>query len=340
VARWGALFLCCRLKIFVELETFVLLSSSSSETCHNNRKKVLDMIQIRASLKTVLLSSLAFSTTLLVACGDPANPTGPGSPGNPGPASLSAIAVSEISSDSAVSANISLSWGALGSQVSSIKIFRRPADQGTGNATEISTFPNSSRLTLDDTDPSLVPGVDYIYSLRGDNQENIAVASASSQPIKIIDAAAIPAFALTQPAQNGVTLQDVDGQGHTFTWADAGTGLYHVQVSDTAGVVRWGAITKNTSISYGTRSGAERRSGVTTQPDPKLMVPMALTNKLTVSSTAPNIARNEVQFQGIGQTGQYRIQVSAIETQPNKGDLAGANSIAIRKAQEVRFIAQ
>ncbi|MEZ0371647.1 MAG: hypothetical protein ACAI44_21325, partial [Candidatus Sericytochromatia bacterium] len=118
------------------------------------------------------------------------------------------------------------------------------------------------------------------------------------------------------------------------------TGLYHVQVSDAAGIVRWGAITKKTSIAYGTRSGTEKQGTVTTQADPKLMVPLALTTKLVVSSVAPDTNRNEVQFQGIGNTGSFRIQVSAIETQPVKGDLNGARSIAIRKAKEVRFFAQ
>lgn len=289
-------------------------------------------------LKKSLLSSLVLSLGLLAACGDSNNPTAPGTPGNPGQASLSAIAVSEISSDNAVSANISLSWGALSDSVKSIKIFRRRAD--SEGATEISTFANTGRMTLDDTDPSLAAGVDYIYNLRGDNENSVATVTANSPAIQIINAAAISPFGVTQPASNGATLQDVDGMGHRFSWEDAGTGLYHVQVSDTAGIVRWGAITKNTSITYGTRSGTERTGGITSQPDPKLAVPLALTNKLTISSTSPNTARNEVMFQGIGQTGQYRIQVSAIETQPNKGDLAGARSIAIRKAQEVRFIAQ
>lgn len=295
------------------------------------------MITHTSLLKKSLLGSLVLSLGLLAACGD-SNPTSPGTPGNPSQANLSAIAVSEISSDDAVSANISLSWGALPASVKSIKIFRRRADSDA--ATEISAFTNNGRLTLDDTDPSLAAGVDYIYNLRGDNENSVATVTANSPSIQIINAAAISPFKISQPAQNGATLQDVDGQGHRFSWEDAGTGLYHVQVSDTAGIVRWGAITKNTSITYGTRSGTERNSGISSQPDPKLAVPLALSSKLTISSTQPNTARNEVMFQGIGQTGQYRIQVSAIETQPTKGDLANARSIAIRKAQEVRFIAQ
>lgn len=292
------------------------------------------MLQTRHLAKTVILGAVSLSTALLAACG-PA----PTTPGNPANAKLDAIAVSEISPDGAVTANISLGWGSLGGGVSAIKIFRRRAEQSTSEVQEITTLP-ATRTTLEDKDPSLAAGVDYIYALRADDAKNIAVASAQSQPIRIIDAKAIQSFNITAPAKDDDILKDPLGTGHSFSWQDAGTGLYHVQVSDAAGVVRWGAITKNTTIAYGTRSGSEKQGSITTPADPKLMVPLALTGKLVVSSVSPDTGRNEVQFQGIGGTGTYRLQVSAIETQPTKGDLAGAKSIAIRKAKEVRFFAQ
>lgn len=289
------------------------------------------------TLRTGLIAALTASTALLAACGP--SPTAV-VPGNPSQAKLNAVAVSEISTDGAVSANISLSWDALPSGVQALKFSRRRATETISQYQEIATLNGTSRNTLDDSDPSLVPGVEYVYALRADNQNAVAVASAESNTISVIDAAAIQSFGMSAPAANGETLKDPLGQGHQFSWQDAGTGLYHVQVSDTAGNVLWGAVTKNTTISYGTRSGSEKQGTITTQPDPKLMVPLALTQRLKISSVNPDLARNEVQFKGIGSTGQYRIQVSAIQTLPTKGDLAGARSIAIRKAQEIRFIAQ
>lgn len=287
-------------------------------------------------LKTPVLSLLAFSLTALVACA----PSTPTTPGNPAQAKLNAVAVSKISADNAVSSNISLSWEALPNNVRSLKFFRRKASQSLNDAQEIATLPTLNKQTLDDSDPSLEAGVEYVYAMRGDNENNIAVASAETQPISIINAQAIKTFKITEPSSNGATLKDPLGQGHQFSWEDAGTGLYYVKVTDTAGQVLWGAITKETSISYGTRSGSTKQGGITSPPDPKLEVPLALTPELVISSTTPNPARNEVILKGIGNTAQFRIEVSAIETQPEKGNLAAARSIAIRKAQEVRFIAQ
>lgn len=293
------------------------------------------MLQTRHLAKTALFGTLALSTAL-AACGP--SPTAV-LPGNPANAKLTAIAVSEISPENAVSSNISLGWEAMGSSVSSIKLFRRRADQTANDVTEI-TEVGPTRTTHEDKDSSLVPGTQYVYVLRADNSNRVAVASAQSQPISIIDAKAIPSFRITSPASNDSILKDPLGTGHTFSWEDSGTGLYHVQVSDASGTVLWGGMTKATSISYGTQSGTTKTGGISSPADPKLMVPLALTSKLVVSSVAPNTSRNEVPFKGIGGTGSYRLQVAAIETQPVKGDVANAQSIAIRKAAEVRFLAQ
>lgn len=294
------------------------------------------MFQNRHLAKSALLGAIALST-LLAACGPNPAATVPGNPAN---AKLTAIAVSEISPENSVSSNISLAWEPLGPTISSVKIFRRKASEPVSASGEISKVDPVTKTTLTDKDPSLMAGVQYVYNLRADNANNIPVASAESKPISIIDAAAVKTFRMLAPDADNAILKDPLGQGHTFSWEDAGTGLYHVQVSDASGTVLWGAITKNTTISYGTISGTEKQSGITTQPDPKLVVPAALTSKLVISSASPNANRNEVIFKGIGSTGQYLIQVSAIQTQPVAGDLAGATSIAIRRAKEVRFFAQ
>lgn len=290
------------------------------------------MSQLKTNLKTSLIAGLAGSMALLAAC-----TSTPVTPGNPGSTSLSAIAVSKITPDDAVSAHVSLSWAPLSGEVKTAKFFRRRADQSADESQEITKLDDLSSINLDDKDPSLAAGVEYIYSIRGDNADNIPVVSAESQPIAIINAESVKPFAVTKPAENGATLKDPLGKGHEFTWEDAGTGLYHVKVSDTSGKVLWGAITTATTITYGTASGKNPEDG---SINPKLAVPQALTQELTISSPEPNSSRNEVKFQGIGSTGQYLIQVSAIETQPNKGDLMSARSIAIRQAKEVRFIAQ
>lgn len=290
------------------------------------------------NIKAPLLTLLALSTAVLAACGPSPNTTVV--PGNPSQAKLNAIAITEISSTDALKSEISLSWSDIPAESKSLKFFRRRADQSISDSLELATLADISQVTLQDTDSSLAAGVEYVYSIRADNANNIAVASAESPKISIINANAINVFNITEPNAEGATLKDPLGNGHQFSWEDAGTGLYHVQVSNTAGQVLWGAITRGTSISYGTLSGTQKQGAVTGPEDPKLMVPLALTKKLTISRPSPNATRNEVAFQGIGNTAQFRIQVSAIETQPTKGDLASARSIAIRKADEVRFFAQ
>lgn len=293
------------------------------------------MLQTRRLAKTALFGTLALST-VLAACGQ--SPTSV-IPGNPANAKLTAIAVSEISPDNAVSSNISLGWEPMGDSVTSIKLFRRRSNQTDGESTQI-TQVAPPLTTHQDLDSSLTPGVQYVYTLRADNSNNVAVASAQSQPIQIIDAKAVPSFRITNPASNDVLLKDPLGTGHSFSWEDAGTGLYYIQVSDLSGKLLWGAMTKATTISYGTPSGTTKQGTITTPFDSKLEVPLALSKILRITSTAPNTNRNEVMFGGIGNSAAYRLQVSAVETLPTKGDLKGAQSIALRKAAEIRFQAQ
>lgn len=285
-------------------------------------------------LKTALVAMTA-ATAFLSACGE-----NPATVGNPADAELNAIAVTEISPNGSSTSDISLSWSGIPGTTKSLKFFRRKADESLANADQLDVL-TGNETTYEDK-ATLEADVDYIYSIRADNANNIAVASAQSEPIRIISASSVEPFAITVPANNNTILKDPLGTGHQFSWADAGTGLYYVKVSDATGKVLWGAVTKNTTISYGTASGTERAEGETLSGpmDPKLEVPLALTDKLVISSARPDPARNEVPLVGIGSTASYTIQVSAIETRPNQGDLKGANSIAIRKAQEVRFVAQ
>lgn len=289
------------------------------------------------SVLKVALIALAATTSLLTACGE-----APVAVGNPADAELTAIAVTEISSNGSSVSDISLSWSAIPSSAKSLKFFRRESGEPLSNAEQLEVITDTSKSTLKDQSSSLQADVDYIYSIRADNANNISVASAQSKPIRIISASSVQPFALTVPASNNVTLKDPLGNGHQFSWEDAGTGLYHVRVTDATGKVLWGAITKNTTIGYGTASGTERKedSAVSGPMDPNLELPLALTNKLIISSARPDPARNEVPLVGIGSTAGYTIQVSAIETRPTKGNLKTANSIAIRKSQEVRFVAQ
>ena len=275
-------------------------------------------------LRKGMIASLAVATTLLAACGPaPTDPTNI----QVAAAKLTAIAVSEITPDNAEDTSISLGWSGLPGSAEDVKIFRRRADQGINESILISTQ-GKDKTTLTDNDSSLASGVDYIYNLRADNNNNAAVATASSEPIQIINAESIRPFKLTSPSKNDDILKNVTG-AIGFSWEDAGTGLYHVMVSDLSGTPLWGTMTTETQIGFGTNIR-----------DSKVQVPLALTEKLIISSDSPNLARNEVQQRGIGQTGQYRIQVSAIETMPTQGDLATAHSIAIRQAEEIRFQAQ
>lgn len=289
------------------------------------------------SVFKVAMVALAATTSLLTACGEP-----PVVVGNPADAQLNAIAVTEINTNGSSTSDISLSWSDIPSSAKSLKFFRRESGEALSNAEQLEVITDTAKSTLKDQSPGLQSDVDYIYSVRADNANNIPVASAQSQAIRLISASSVKPFAITVPASNNATLKDPLGTGHQFSWADAGTGLYHVRVTDATGKVLWGAITKNTTISYGTASGTERKEGsaVSGPMDPNLEVPLALTSKLVISSARPDPARNEVPLVGIGSTAGYTIQVSAIETKPTQGNLKTANSIAIRKAPDVRFVAQ
>jgi hypothetical protein len=285
--------------------------------------------------KMTLLSAAA-AVMALAACG-PA----PVTPGQPAVGKLTAVSVSELSKGGTDSkTNVYLSWEGIGASAATLKFFRRESNQSAEQVTNITTLDNKGQSTFTDEDPSLTSGKSYIYNLRGDNDKAIAVVRAETKPVEVISAGDISAFTLLKPAKNDDILKDPLGQGVEFEWQDAGTGLYHVQVSDLGGTVLWGAVTKNTRITYGTRSGSTLTGGINSAADPKLAVPLALTKRLTITSVAPNTNRNEKEFKGIGTNTQYRIQVSAIQTMPNKGDLAGASAIAIRPAEEIRFLAQ
>jgi hypothetical protein len=285
--------------------------------------------------KATLLSS-AIALAVLAACG-PA----PVTPGQPTSGKLNAVSVSELSKGGTDSkTSIYLSWEGVTSAATTLKFFRREADQSAEQVSNITTLDNKGQTTFTDEDPSLTSGKTYVYNLRGDNQNAIAVVSAESKSVEVISASDIKGIQLIKPATNDSILKDPLGQGVEFEWEDAGTNLYHVQVSDLSGTVLWGAITKNTKITYGTRSGSEKIGSVNSASDPKLLVPLALTKRLSITSTAPNASRNELTYKGIGTNTQYRIQVNAIRTMPNIGDLANARAIAIRPAEEIRFIAQ
>lgn len=290
---------------------------------------------LKNTLSKVTLLSSAFAMLTMAACAP-----SPVTPGSPATAKLNAVSVSELSKGGSDSkASVYLSWEGVGSNASTLKFFRRESDQSAEQVTNITTLNNKGQSTFTDEDPSLTSGKTYIYNLRGDNTNAIAVVRAETKSVEVISANDIKAFKLLKPAENDAILKDPLGQGVEFEWEDAGTGLYHVQVSDLGGTVLWGAITKNTKITYGTRSGA-LTSGSTSSTDSKQLVPLALTKRLNITSTAPNASRNELEFKGIGTNTQYRIQVSAIRTMPNTGDLAGASAIALRPAEEIRFIAQ
>lgn len=291
---------------------------------------------LKNTLSKVTLFSAAAALVALAACG-PA----PVTPGQPTTGKLNAVSVSELSKGGTDSkTSVYLSWEGVSAGATTIKFFRRESTQSADQVTNITTLDNKGQTTFTDEDPSLTAGKTYIYNLRGDNANAIPMVSAESKPLEVISASDINGFKLLKPAQNDAILKDPLGQGVEFEWEDAGTNLYHVQVSDLSGTILWGAITKNTKISYGTRSGSDKLGGVNTAQDPKLVVPLALTNRLKITSTAPNASRNELLFKGIGTNTQYRIQVSAIRTTPNVGDLAGASAIAMRPAEEIRFIAQ
>lgn len=295
------------------------------------------MFQTRKQAKTILLTALALATSALASCGPP--PATTNTAGPPKQTTVKAISVSEINPEGAISSNVSLSWTELPAETSSLSVYRFRTSDGAGSATRISNFPYQRVLTLKDRDTNLAPGTEYKYTLRGFNTNDINVVSGESNAVSIINASSIRAFAFTKPAKENEILIDATSSGYEFKWEDAGTGLYHIQVTDTSGKVLWGAITKNTTITYGTPSGTEKISGVTSKPDSKLVVPLALTDKLTISSPTPDSARNEVKYQGI-QGGQYRVKINALETLPNKADLASAQSIAIRTAREIGFVAQ
>lgn len=289
----------------------------------------------KTSTKVFGLMAAGLTLAVMAACG-PAPTQGTG---NPVTLSLSGISVSEITPQGTSKTTISLGWGDVPAGTSSIKLFRREEGQTQDQVQNIAAISpvDRSKTTFTDEDTSLNAGTKYVYNLRADNANAIALGSATSKAVDVISANDIKSFALTRPDNNDQVLRDPTGQGVEFTWADAGTGLYYVQVKNLGGQVLWGAVTKNTSMVYGTQSGAASKGA---SVDSKLIVPRSLGSKLVISSTNPDAGRGEVMYQGIGNNTQYRVQVSAIETRPNKADLAGATALAIRPAAEIRFYAQ
>lgn len=295
------------------------------------------MLQTRFTVKAAILGTIALTASLLASCGPPAAVTTSEGPSKQ--VTMNAVAVSEISPEGATSSHVSLSWADLPAETTSLAVYRFLNSSPDASPTRISNGTYDRSLTLDDKDTNLVSGSEYKYTLKGFNQKDITVVQGSSNPVALINATSVPAFTMLKPAKENDILIDATSQGYQFTWEDAGTGLYHIQVSDASGKVLWGAITKNTTITYGTPSGTEKQSGITTKPDDKLKVPLALADVLKISSGNPDASRKEVAYQGI-HDGQFKVQVSALQTQPDKGNLSTARSIAIRRAKQIGFIAQ
>jgi hypothetical protein len=132
----------------------------------------------------------------------------------------------------------------------------------------------------------------------------------------------ISLFKLLSPSKDNAILKDPLGQGVSFKWEDAGTGLYYIQVRDTNNIL-WGAITKQTSINYGKQS---------------LDVPVSLSNRFIISKINPNTSRNEVKFKGLANDKQYTVSVTALKTLPIVGELAEATSVLIRESLIFSFL--
>ena len=135
-------------------------------------------------------------------------------------------------------------------------------------------------------------------------------------------------------------LSDPTGAGIEFSWEDAGTGLYYVQVQDLGGTVLWGALTTQTKLQYGTESGFDIPTTKGGKENLDLIAPLSLTSKLIISKQSPDTVRSEVKFQGIGKNTSYRIIVRAIRTTPTQANLVTATAVAIRPAAEVKFQAE
>lgn len=295
------------------------------------------MLQTRFTVKAAIMGTIALTASLLASCGPPSAVTTSEGPSKQ--VTMSAIAVSEISPDGAATSRVSLSWTDLPSETTTLSVYRILSSSADGATTRISNGTYDRGLTLDDKDTNLVSGSEYKYTLKGFNQKDINVVQGASNAVTLINATNVPAFNMLKPAKENDVLISATTDGYQFSWEDAGTGLYHVQVTDASGKVLWGAITKNTAITYGQPSGTDKQNGITTRADDKLKVPLALADVLKISSGNPDTSRKEVAYQGIN-NGTFKIQVSALETQPDKGNLSTARSIAIRHAKQVGFIAQ
>ena len=250
---------------------------------------------------------------------------------------IDVLAISELTAFEESANSVYLSWAPLPSDVDLFRIYRKASETGPMDFVGLNWLDRKTQTSWIDSDSRLVANKAYDYALRADSKIAETVACFKSKLVLIPDPASIPAFGLSVPAKDDELLLDELGTGITFSWTDAGTELYYVQIRDAIGVIRWGAITKHTSLQFGTCSGCEKIAGITKAPDPKLMVPKLLSTRLIISKVNPDASLNEVQFQGIQGTGSLRIQVSALKTWPVKGDLAGASSVAIRPAEEVRF---
>lgn len=231
-----------------------------------------------------------------------------------------------VDTDGKARSSVLLSWNTLPATVWSTRILRRQMLPTLADEREIARL-TSERPRYEHPADALTPGAEYHYSLRGERRELAPLQSGSEELLKLDTPAQIPAFKITFPAADDAVLKDPFGTGHTFTWQDAGTGLYHVQVSDATGRVFWGTLTRATQLTYGSQSR-------------ELTVPAAASSRLVLSSSNPDVLRDEVFFRGIGATGLYRIQVTALETSPVRADLSSAKSVTVRTAPVIQFFSQ
>ncbi|MBT9544887.1 MAG: hypothetical protein IV090_05810 [Candidatus Sericytochromatia bacterium] len=285
---------------------------------------------LKNTLSKVTLLSSAVALLALAACGP--TPTGPATPGK---GSIRGISVNELvaaAEGGSSKVTVQLAWSPFSSNVEKVSLFRAEND---GSPVVIST-PDRNAIELTDADPSVKPGNKYTYTIKGVDKNNETVSSAVSAAIDVLDLGDIQTFNVLKPAANDEKMKDPTGLGLSFEWADAGTGLYHVQVSDRTGTVLWAGFTTQTKITYGTQSGTSGPQS--TIVNPKLVAPQGLTKIFPISSRTPNASRNEVAYKGIA--ANNRILVRAIKTMPNNADLASANAIAIKPATEIRFDAE
>lgn len=259
---------------------------------------------MRAFSAVSLTGAALALTALLAGC--------PGAPQTTIPASnsplgISAIGLTHMKNDGTSSSSINLTWRGIPFGTSQVDLGR--SIDGAGSTRVRTAKPEETAYT----DRDVLAGKAYQYSVTPfDTAGKRLVEPTLSENIRLAAATDLGAATLTSPANNSFVSRSGDVK---FSWtAQPSADYYWVQVRETGAdstKLTYSALTKDASISLGTRSA--------------IAIPASLTTTLPAAND------------GILNGKVYSIMVTTLRTDPPGGDLNVLKSLAMRDSASQTF---